>query len=129
MTALVVFPDPEALLVAYLGGVLAVPVATKVPNPRPASFVRLARIGGNRRDLVTDMPVLVVECWAASEPDASDLATLARAHVAALAQETVNGAYVRSVEEVGGPVPFPDPVSGSPRYQFTVRLSLKGSAL
>lgn len=129
MTEPVLFPDAEALLVAYLGGLLAVPVSTKVPNPRPASFVRLRRVGGARRDLVTDSPVLVFECWAATETEAERLAATARAHVGALEQTTVSGVYVRSVEEVGGPVPFPDPATDTPRYQFTARLNLKGSAL
>jgi hypothetical protein len=36
---------------------------------------------------------------------------------------------VRRVSEVAGPQDFPDPVSESPRYQFTVQIDTRGAAL
>ncbi len=47
MTDAVIFPDVEALLLAYLKPLVApVKVVTKVPAARPASFVKLVRVGG-----------------------------------------------------------------------------------
>lgn len=128
MADVVVFPDVEALLVSYLGTALGVPVASRVPNPRPVQFVRVNRVGGTRRNLVTDRPMVVVEAWAATEAEAAALGELARAHVFALAQTTVGGEWVRSVTEVGGLQSFPDPVSEAPRYQFTVQINTRGRA-
>lgn len=129
MTEIVVFPDVEAALVAALKPVLGVPVVTKVPPTRPASFVRLTRVGGARLNRITDRPLVVFECWAATEDDASALARLTRAHVEALAQSFAGEAWVRAVVEVSGPQSFPDPVSGTPRYQYTAQLDTRGEAL
>lgn len=129
MTELLAFPDAEAVAVAALDAALTVPVSTRVPNPRPAVFVRVARVGGARVNLVTDAPVLVVECWAASSVAAAELARLARAHLFALEGSTTAGAWVRKVLDVAGPQSFPDPVSESPRYQFTAQLHLRGAPL
>lgn len=129
MTEPVVFPDVEALLVRVLPGRVNVPVSTKVPTTRPAAFVVVTRVGGTRRDLVTDQSLVVVECWADVETVASDLGQLTRAHVYGLAQSDVDGDYVRSVREIGGLQRFPDPISESPRYQFTVQIDTKGVAL
>lgn len=129
MSELIIFPDVEALLVRVLPALVGVPVATRVPTPRPASFVRVKRVGGPRRDYVTEEPLVVVECWAETEPDASDLGRRAQAHVFALGQTDSAGDYVRAVREVGGLQAFPDPVSKSPRYQFTVQLQTRGVPL
>jgi hypothetical protein len=129
MTEAIVFPDAEALLVTALSPLVGVPVATRVPNPRPASFVRVKRVGGTIRDVVTDEPLVVVECWAETEIAASDLGRVVRARVFALAQTSVGVDFVRAVREVGGLQAFPDPVSESPRYQFTVQIQTKGVPL
>jgi hypothetical protein len=129
MNEVVLFPDVEALLVRVLPERVGVDVSTKVPNPRPASFVRVKRVGGSRPNRVTDSAIVVVECWAADDVAASDLGRLTEAHVFALAQTSHDGDFVRRVREVGGLQSFPDPVSESPRYQFTVSLDTRGVAL
>jgi hypothetical protein len=129
----VAFPDAEAVAVAWLAGKLGagVDTATKVPNPRPpAGVCRVRRTGGpGRIDLVTDDAQLTFECWAATEGAASDIARLAHAHMHAAAGETVAGAFIRKVTDIGGPSNFPDPESDSPRYQFTVGVRLRGDAI
>jgi hypothetical protein len=65
MPAPIVFPDAAELVARYLRDALAergqpVRVVTRVPNPRPAAFVRVKRIGGARLDVVTDRPRLDV---------------------------------------------------------------------
>ena len=124
MSEAIVFPDAEGILVSALKARLTVPVVTKVPATRPASFVRLVRVGGGRANLVTERPIIVFECWAATGPAAERLSALVHAHVFALAPDTV-----RRVREVAGRQSFPDPLSESPRYQFTVQIDTRGAAL
>lgn len=130
MTDAVIFPNVEKLLVAYLGPLLApVRVVTKVPATRPETFVLLTRVGGPRRDRVTDKPMVVFEAWAKTEGDAGDLGARVAAHVYALEQTEHPLGYVRAVSEIGGLQRFPDPESGTPRYQFTAQLQTKGVPL
>ena len=124
MTEVIVFPSVQATLVAALKAVLTVPVSTKVPAQRPASFVRLVRVGGSRPNLVTDRSIVTFECWAADEPAAERLGALTSAHVYALAPDTV-----RRVKEAAGLQSFPDPLSETPRYQFTLQIDTRGAAL
>ena len=67
----------EAALVGYLATKVTVPVSTRVPNPRPASFVRVQRTGGAGQNLVQERPVVLVECWAATDTAAWALAVKA----------------------------------------------------
>lgn len=127
MAEAIIFPNIEKLLGNYLrplaGGVS---VVTKVPTQRPVSFVKLTRVGGPRRDLVTDSPMVVVECWAGTDYEAGELGRLIQAHAFALYQTETPDGYVRAVREVAGLQSFPDPLSGSPRYQFTVQYDTRG---
>lgn len=129
MTEAVVFPFIEKLLIAALKPNFAVPFSTRIPATRPESFVRLVRVGGPRRDLITDRPMVVFEAWAKTEDEAGELGLLLQARVFALAQTDHPLGYVRAVTEVGGLQSFPDPVSNSPRYQFTVQLDTRGVPL
>lgn len=126
------FPDGVAVVRAYLRDALVargedVPVGARVPNPRPARFVRLERIGGTRLDLVTDRPRIDVHCWASTEAAAMDLAQLARALL--FAMPGWRGAVAYDVAEVGGPNTLPDPESEQPRVVFAVEVSLRGRTL
>lgn len=132
MGGLVGFPDAVAIVRAYLYDALAargpaVPVVTRVPDPRPQRFVRIERVGGTALDRVTDRPRLSFECWALAEDEATDLATLARALV--LAIPGWRGAVAYDVVDVGGPNTSPDPVSGQERSSFAVEVSLRGKTL
>lgn len=129
MTEAVLFPDAEAMAVTWLNPRMAVRVATKVPNPRPTTFIRVLRVGGTLKSLIQDSPVLVFECWAPDEIAASELARIARAHVFSMSQQTVSGSWVYGVRDVAGPQSFPDPVTDNPRYQFTVQLDTRGVPL
>lgn len=129
MAEALVFPDAEALAVSWLAPKVGVRVATKIPNPRPETFIRVVRVGGTIRDLIIDSPMLVFECWAPDEIAASSLARVARAHVFSMAQEIVSGSWVYAVRDIAGPQSFPDPVTDTPRYQFTVQIDTRGMPL
>lgn len=128
----VLFPDAVTLVVDYLEDSLddrgfPVPVGSRVPDPRPASFVRVMRAGGERRDLVTDNPRLIIEAWADTDGDADDLAQLCRALLHDLRGRVLDGVPVYKVEEAGGPADLPDPLSDQSRSTFIVQIALRGA--
>ena len=131
----ILFADAEALVIAYLADAVDVDAYGQVPTGLdPASFdsfLVVRRIGGVRRAKVVDAADLTVYAYAAREDDASDLAQLARAHLGAMAGTTLGDDAVPCyrVDEVGGPVPLPDPLTDLPRYTQTVTVHLRGSAL
>lgn len=124
------FPDSAAAVISVVDAAVAEPVRSRPPNPRPAAFVTVRRVGGVRRNLVVDEATLSVEAWAATEQAAHDLAQQARAAIHA-AQGTVVAGYgtcYRS-DEVGGPVWDPDPESEQARYSFSVSVAFRGSSV
>ncbi|MGW5316722.1 hypothetical protein [Nocardia thailandica] len=133
MPELIVFPDAEAVAVSWLQPQLvargiAIPVATKVPNPRPPRFVRVVRTGGAQRDLVTDRATLVFECWDSSDPGAAQLAAVVRALLGAAVPGWLDTAWSDRIVDLGM-VPSPDLDAGSPRHLVTAELHLRGTAL
>ena len=60
---------PVVEVVRILREALNIPVGTKVPNPRPARFLKVTRAGG-RREYGIDHMLLIVECWSTSEGQA-----------------------------------------------------------
>lgn len=128
-TEVIAFGDIEGALITYLDEHLDVPVSTTVASERPGEFVRVVRLGGNRRNLVTDNAVVVFECWASTTPAAADLASLTRAHVHALAGQHAGDLWVYAVREIGGPAYSPDPTADVPRYTFSAQISYRGEAL
>lgn len=104
--------DVEGDLITLLG-TTAVPVSTLVPNPRPAKFIRVSRAGGDRRNLIQEQPLVIVECWADTSVGAFTIAQDAWSEIDA---EYGDDAGLTS------PVWFPDPDTAQARYQFTVNL-------
>lgn len=121
----VVFPDAVFVVIQYLRAALGdTPVYSRVPESRPAQFVRVERLGGLRSSLVTDRPRIDVECWADSEEAAEALMSRSRAHVLAMAGKR-GETTVYNVAEVSGPMWLPDSTSGQPRYSFAVEFSTR----
>lgn len=130
MPPVIVFPDAAALLADHLRGVLDdVHVGTRVPTDRPATFVLVRRLGGVRNTIVSDEPMIGVECWAATDATAHDLAQLCRGHLHALPGAVLAGTVVYRVADVGGPSDLPDPLSDQPRFVFTVSVGMRGAAI
>lgn len=109
----------RALLESVLDGV---PVATLVPKDRPERFVRVWRNGGTAMNRAVDRPLITVEAWAPTSPAAS---SLARACRHALLDASRAMPIVRRVVEISGPYSSPDPESRTPRYRFSVQLTVR----
>lgn len=111
----------RAFLLAQVPGVR---VATKVPADRPVRFIRAWRNGGSASSRVQDNPTVTVDCWAASDVDALELASRCRD---AFLNNYTAMPLVRGVEETGSFYSVPDPESGSSRYRFSVRLRVRAA--
>ena len=113
----------EQALVSYLSPMVGVGVSTRVPNPRPASFVRVTRIGGSVLSIGQSRVRVLVECWGGT--DAAAWALCATAWDAVWDSDEVPeirpGVEVMDAD-LEEPVNFPDPASGSARYQFLASL-------
>ncbi len=127
MQPVIVFPDTAAAVIAHLNAVLAANFYGAVPTPRPDTFGTVQRLGGPRRSRFVDEAQLGVECWAPTAGAAHDLAQLARAHINSLPGSTVAGVRFYRVTEAAGPADLPDPLSGQPRFVFTVLVAARAS--
>lgn len=129
----ILFPNAEALLIAALQPKFTEQVRTTVPKGyqpgRSPAFIKLSRVGGPRRDIVTDRPMVVFQAWAGTEYEAGELGRLLSAHVYALEGTAHPLGWIGGISEVGGLQSYPDQVSGSPCYQFTTQLNLRGVAI
>lgn len=133
----VCFPDTVKALCDWLRAGLAdrgydgVHVGTRVPDVRPATFVRLLATGGTR-DIDPGVPLadvqVTVEAWANFESSAHDLAQLCRALIWA-ARGTQTAVTVARVAEVAGPGHQPDPLSAHHRFTATYLVRARGSAV
>lgn len=134
MMAEVVAPvDAEALLTTHLVGAFAArsitaSVASRVPSSRPDRMVRVSLADTQQQTPGHFYSRLIVECWAPTEAEASQLARTAYGLTLALEGEDSGSEYIAAVEPVGGPVHFPEPDVG-PRYQFTVDLLISGEVI
>lgn len=121
----ITFGDIEDALRIHLDSILTEPVSVGTPPERPAAFVALKRIGGPRKNLVTDSPTVQFECFAATGSAAHDLSKSVRGRVHALTGESISGILVTRVQEFAGPANLPDPESDQPRYVFTASLDVR----
>ena len=122
MTSLVETPDVEALALAVLNP-MGVHVSTKVPNPRPKKFIRASLAGGGEYSIF-DTPRVLVECFAPTTVEASELARQARLQLQLAQFDIVAGWQLYGVS-ADYPVSFEDETS--PRYQFLVTLRVRKS--
>lgn len=133
MMGIIVFPDVEALVSAYLAAELSLrglpfPVGTRVPNPRPDRFFVLRRTGGPRSSVVTEAAQMTIESWAPLEEAAYEQYSVARGLLLALPGRNLGGYTVYRVDEFSGPANLPDPRSGQVRYSQTVAVHIRGAA-
>ena len=112
-------PNSEKAALDYLRAELGVPVYVVPPKAAALPYVRVHRVGGDMRNIVTDAPLLIIGCYAGDPSDAAELANRAREAMFNARGTWVGRTWVRWWEEVGGPAFFPDPDIDATRYQFT----------
>lgn len=120
------FPNPRSLIVGYLNSledVLGAATSTRVPNPRPSSFVRVLHAGGEGQlNPAFEGVSLTVESWDDDEVAAETRAQLIRSK---LSRATGwNGHMFYRYREAGPPVDLADE-SGQYRFTFTFSLRLR----
>lgn len=121
----VVFPDLELWATGYLRTALGAE-ADHVGNQDDTSAAKrvvVRRDGGPQLSPVTEDARLGVRVFAPTEQEATDLARLTQAHLAA----SVGQGPVRRYRGLSGPSALPDP-SGPMRY-LTCELTVVGSSL
>lgn len=125
------FPNAEALVIGMLRPRLAAPVYQTPPPDPPSAYVRVHRVGGIPRDLVTDRPLLSISCYAADPGAAADLANRTREVFAGFPGHWMTGtrswprSFCRGWREASGPAHYPDPDRPDrTRYQFSGELDL-----
>lgn len=125
---LITFPDAVALVIGYLSDDpdITVPVRKRIPNPRPASFVTVQRVGGVA-DLVTDDAQVMIGCWGDDDVTAADLAIVVRGSLGTMRGEVVDGVQVYRVTELAGPADIPDPDSDQYRMRWTITVQVRGA--
>lgn len=107
--------DPLKLLMGVLDPLAQ--AGTKLPNPRPAEFLKLSDGGGDFSEgRLAANTLTVVEAWATSEADARRLAQAAVERIQVWAETQPDLDHV----EVTWPVSYPDAESNTPRYTFSV---------
>lgn len=125
-------PQGIATVVTYIKSQFALHsetavVGSRVRDPRPARFVRVRLMGGNRPDIARYAPMFTFECWAPDDIAAEALGSLTEALVNAMPD--LLPACTRVVE-VGGLVDQTDPASsGSTLYTFTKQVYLRSTVL
>jgi hypothetical protein len=120
------YPDATRLVIDYLTPIVApAEVHSRVPAPRPATFVQIRRVGGTVLWPVRDQPRLAITAWAPTETAAHDLLMAARRAIWELKNAVTLGVSCYQVEEFSGPASATDDQSGDPRWQLVVALTLR----
>lgn len=117
-------PDAELVAAVLLRENLDVPVYITPPREIPGSYVRVVRLGGSERNIVTDSALIGVNCYSRKRGKAAELANAARVALRGSAGTIANNAGIRFWREVSGPVNYPQPDVDRVRYQFTGELRL-----
>lgn len=132
----ILFPDTEALLIAWLNTSYAAraPYTTVKANmttpadPKPTSFTRLYRIGGSNPSPVVERSTVLVECYAKTTVAANALARFTLATL--MAVDEVQGVPMYDPQVLASIANLPDPtVPEYERYTFTFSVGARGTAL
>lgn len=120
------FPDVLDLVRDHLATTYTpTPVVTRVPDPRPATFIQVRLVGGTDLRPVRTRERLDVFTWSTSEPAAQALALQVRATLHALAGKATLGPVYYRVDEFLSPRPFDDLTAGAFRSWATYQLDVR----
>lgn len=133
---LIVFPDPEEVLISFYNtafavhdGFQALEASGSISDPRPAEFVRVLLTGGTNDGLAIDTPQLTTESWAQTAERASAIAQFCRSLIYAAARAGSMGPVtIYTVTQFTGPHNLPDPVTDQIRYTATHAIDMRGNA-
>lgn len=117
-------PDAEMVAVELLREKLDIPVYITPPKKIPGTYIRITRLGGVQRNIVTDSALIGVNCYSHKRSKAAELANEARMVLKNSAGTKANNVGIRFWREVSGPVNYPQPDIDRVRYQFTGELRL-----
>ena len=110
------YANIEAEIIQYLSAKFKnLSVTQKVPKNRPEQFVTVQRVGGGSDGLKRDFPLIAIQCWAANDYDASELALQIDSVMESMPYE-VESCYKYARNSM---TEFADPVSGQARYQIS----------
>ena len=110
--------DVESAVCTLLGARTSVPQVAGKPDG-----IRVLRVGGQQTSVVQSQVRLTVECWAADEVAAFDLARLSWARLWGSEGAFMGAVWVSRVE-LTDPVNLPDTEASRPRYQFIAQLTV-----
>jgi len=124
----VAYADVLALVIIYLDGLHTVPVASRVPDPRPAEWIQVRHVGGTQLRPVRDVVRLDVFYWD-NDGDAAAMTggQTVRGQIHALAGTSTLGVVCYRVDETLGPRPNDDPLTGAPRSWATYALRVRAN--
>ena len=137
MAAEILVPaDAEAAVIAELDarlpglGFPSVTVGTKIPDTRPAEFIRVYRTGGVSPDITSDAVSLTIEAYAVGEVRAERICSVAVAALQAAGRDGWLGSVpCRSVHLFSFPANLPDPkVTDRHRYSSLISAVLRRTA-
>lgn len=138
MTEVIAQPNTVKAVIPFLAGRLtarSMPtfVGGAIPTTRPSRYVRVSQIGGSRPNVAQFQTLLLVECFAPTQSEADDVAIVCTAELEAAARSPdpiAAGLWLSgSPDDFGQPVAFPDPLTSTPRAQFTCTLTVTGKAI
>lgn len=126
MTAFTTMPDIEAICSAAIrnAAIVAARVYSSIPKDPTFPLIVVERIGGTpaiRQRL--DAATVQVSVWGGTKSQAHDAAQAARVALLELEGTAVTdpvAAFVTAVDDAGGMIWLPDPLTGRDRYLFTV---------
>jgi len=126
-------PDSDAEITSHLAAQLAslgdrADVVTRVVATTSSRYVRVIRAGGGKTNLITDAPLVILECCDNDEVAAADLTRKVRAIMFHSAPGYVGNAWCSEINEAGT-VFEPDTESLKPRYVITAEWHLNCSVL
>jgi hypothetical protein len=120
------YPDVIDLVRDHLATTYSpTPVVTRVPDPRPATFIQIRGVGGSDLRPVRVRERLDVFTWSTSEPAAQALALQVRATLRAVAGTSALGVACYRVDEFLSPRPFDDAIAGAFRSWATYSLDVR----
>src|SRR5699024_10705166 len=117
-------PDAEMVAVTLLREALDVPVYISPPKDIPGTYVRITRLGGVQRNIVTDSALIEVNSYSRDGSGAAEVAGMGRLRVRDSAGTRARDAGIRFWREVSVRFNYPQPDVDRDRYQFSGVLRL-----